>query len=131
MSEAKKIVLIVEDENHLRQALVDKFSREGFSILEAHNGEEGLKIANSSHPDIILLDIIMPRMDGLTMLKTLRQSSEWGEGVPVIILTNLAEDEKINEAVTINEPSYYLIKSDWKLEDVVQKVKDRLSNEDI
>lgn len=126
----KKILVIeeVEDDASLRNVLHDKFSMEGFSVLEAKDGEEGLMIALREHPDLILLDIVMPKMDGLTMMKKLRQADEWGKRVPIILLTNLnADDDKINRAITENEPAYYLVKSDWKIDDLVEKIRERLS----
>jgi len=119
-------VLIVEDEQDMLEALVDKLTREGFDTLEAKNGEEGLERAFKDHPDLILLDIVMPKMDGMTMMKKLREDT-WGESVPIILLTNLsASDDKIIKAMVENEPSYYLVKSDWKIKDVVQKVREQL-----
>lgn len=123
--EDKKVVLIVEDDSHLKNALHDKLTREGFAVLEAKNGKEGLETALREHPALILLDIIMPVMDGMTMLKKLREDP-WGAMARVIILTNLSDMEKTADAVEHN--SYdYLIKSDWKLEDVVEKVRERLN----
>ncbi len=120
------IVEIVEDEVSLRHALHDKFVHEGFSTLEAKNGEEGLQIALRDHPDLILLDLLMPGMDGMTMLKKLRENL-WGKTVPVIILTNLTSDnEQRMRDVTETEPSYYMLKTDWKIEDVITKVKETL-----
>lgn len=120
-------ILIVEDEEDLREAMVDKLTREGFQVNEAKNGEEGLEVALKERPDLILLDIVMPKMDGMTMMKKLRKTNTWGEKVPVILLTNLsASDDKIIKAIVENEPSYYLVKSDWKVGDVVQKVKEEL-----
>ena len=125
MAEQKKI-LIIEDEKPLLQALVEKFGREGFKVLEASNGEDGLAVALKEHPDIILLDIVMPKMDGMTVLKKLRED-EWGKKAPVILLTNLsATGANIIEGIVENEPSYYLVKSDWKIEDVVAKVRETL-----
>ncbi|MFZ2664426.1 MAG: response regulator [Patescibacteria group bacterium] len=125
MTKKSKIVLIVEDEQSLLKALADKFTREGFKILEAKNGKEGLVVASHHHPDLILLDIIMPVMDGMTMLFKLREKV-WCRNVPVILLTNLSEaTERIVEAHRrgVND---YLIKSDWTLEDIVHKVKKKL-----
>lgn len=122
--QAKKI-LIVEDEQDIREALVDKFSREGFAVFEARNGEEGLARAFTEHPDLILLDIVMPVMDGITALNKLRED-EWGKHVPVILLTNLNDDEKVANAMEKGAFGY-LVKSDWKIEDVVTKVKARLA----
>lgn len=120
----KHTILIVEDNLPEMNALQDKFTSEGFSVLEAKNGEEGLEVALREHPDLILLDIIMPVMDGMTMLKKLREDA-WGKNTHVIILTNLDSNEKISEAIELG--SYkYLIKTNWKLEDVVAKVRERL-----
>lgn len=122
MSKNKNILLIVEDDLALLKALISKFTKEGFNIIEAKNGQEGLKLALNKKPDLILLDIVMPRMDGLSMLKELRQD-DWGKKVPVIILTNLSDvDYDIKE----HNVSDYLIKSDWNLQDIVKKVRDRL-----
>jgi DNA-binding response OmpR family regulator len=124
MKNTTKTILIVEDEASLSQALVEKFKSEGFSILEASNGLDGLEKAIEHHPDLILLDIIMPKMDGITMMKKLRVD-RWGEKVPVIVLTNLTDAAKADQA--LKQGAYdFLIKTDWKLEDVVKKVKQKL-----
>lgn len=126
----KKILVIeeVEDEKSLRDVLHDKFKLEGFNVLEAKDGEEGLAIALREHPDIILLDIVMPKMDGLTMMKKLREANEWGKNVPIILLTNLgADDEKIMKSITDNTPAFYLVKANYTIEDLVEKIKERLS----
>jgi len=127
MSNQPRKILIVEDEAALREALVDKLTRESFNVLAAQNGEEGLEIALKEHPDLILLDIIMPKMDGMTMMKKLREDT-WGKDVHIILLTNLsATEEKIIKGIVENEPSYYLVKSDWKIGDVVKKVKEQFA----
>ena len=108
----------------LRYALLDKFTREGFEVLEAKNGLDGLEVAVREQPDVILLDIIMPVMDGMTMLAKLRKDA-WGREAKVIILTNLSDNRKI--ADSMERGTYdYLIKADWKIERVVSKVKDML-----
>lgn len=123
----KKKILVIEDEVSQRKALVDKFTREGFDVLEAKDGKEGLSVALKEQPHIILLDIVMPKMDGMAMLKKLRQENEWGKSVPVILLTNLSsDDDKILKGVSEDLPAYYLVKSDWAIDDVVKKVKERL-----
>src|SRR3989344_7077543 len=126
---SKKILVIeeIEDDASLRNVLHDKFSLEGFSVLEAKDGEEGLTIALREHPDLILLDIVMPKMDGLTMMKKLREANEWGKHVPIILLTNLnADNDRINQAITDNQPAYYLVKSNWSMEELVEKIRERL-----
>lgn len=117
--EKKSRILIVEDETSLRNALCDKLAYEGFVVLEAKNGEEGLAVALHEHPDLILLDIVMPVMDGITMLSKIRIDA-WGKDAKVIVLTNLSD-------IAITHSSYdYLVKSDWKIEDVVARVRERL-----
>ncbi|MFA6193865.1 MAG: response regulator [Parcubacteria group bacterium] len=124
----KKTILIIEDELPMLKALSDKFALEGFEILEAKDGEEGLKAATSKKPDLIILDIFMPVMNGKVMFEKLR-ADEWGKTVPVIILTNLNPDDKTLDALMKNGPSYYFIKSKWKLEELVEKVKKELGTE--
>ena len=117
-------ILIVEDEPTLLTALVDKFAREGFTVLTAENGQNGLKSALKNHPDLILLDIIMPVMDGLTMLNKLREDGQ-DKHTKVILLTNLSDPGKIPESVA-KSVCGYLVKSDWKIEDVVKRVNKEL-----
>lgn len=117
-------ILIVEDETSLRNALVEKFQKEGFIVFSAINGLEGYTIANKEHPAIILLDIVMPKMDGIEMLNKVRKD-DWGAKVPVIILSNYGDEAKISQ--TLEQGVYeYLIKSDWSLEDIVKKVNEKL-----
>ncbi len=125
MQNSKKInLLIVEDDISLMKALAGKFIGEGFDVLEAKNGQEGLDMAMKERPDLILLDIVMPKMDGITMLKALRNDGE-AKDTPVIILSNLTDAAKTVELVESGVADY-LVKSDWSLEDIVKKVKDTL-----
>lgn len=124
MKKTAPTILIVEDEPALLKALVEKFSQENLSVLEASNGQEGLSKAIEEHPDIILLDIIMPVMDGMTMLKKLREDG-WGKTAEVILLTNLSNTEKISSALELGTYDY-LVKTDWKIADLVAKVHERL-----
>ncbi len=127
-TENKQKILIIEDESSMLHSLVEKFEREGFRVFVATNGNQGLAEFRSKQPDLILLDIIMPEMDGLTMLKKLRSESSSGAKVPVILLTNLSPDnEHINNVITQTEPSYYLVKTNWRMEEVVEKVRSVLS----
>lgn len=117
----KKIILIVEDDESMLEALTDKFESSGFDIISAKNGEEGLKLAFEKHPDLILLDIVMPKLDGLSMLKKLKQD-QWGAYAPVMILTNLSDSQKLAEALEIGVVEY-VIKAEVKLSDIIYKVK--------
>lgn len=123
--ENKKIILIVEDEKTLRDALHLKLSKSGFDVIEASNGEEALAFSLDKHPDLILLDLIMPRMDGITMLRLLR-NDDWGKNVPVIILTNIILDENKRKDILDLEPTYYFVKVDIKIEELVNKIKEKL-----
>lgn len=126
----KQKVLVVEDDLPVLRALVDKLEREGFDVISAKDGEEGLKVALSNHPDIILLDILMPILDGSTMLKMLREKNAWGKKVPVILLTNLSNaEQKVMKAVIESEPAYYLVKSNWSMAEVIKRVKETLEKQ--
>jgi len=124
MTKNKKKILVVEDEVSLLQALNLKLEKAGFEVLSAKNGQEGLTTALKEQPDLILLDIVMPVMDGMTMLKKLREDPQAGD-VPIIILTNLTDSEKVSEALA-NQSFDYLVKSDWSLEDVVKRIREKL-----
>lgn len=122
--ENNKTILVVEDEASLRDALLEKLSHEGFEVLHARNGEEGLSAALAKHPDLILLDIMMPKMDGLAALEKLRADA-WGKSVRVIMLTNLSDNEKIAAAMK-SQAFDYLVKSDVKIEEIIEKIKEKL-----
>ncbi len=123
--ETKPKILVIEDDIPVQKVLADKLGAEELDVIVASDGEKGLKMALADHPNLILLDIIMPNMDGMTMLQKLRQD-EWGKDAKVVILTNLADAYKAEEA---NKRGVfdYLVKSDWKLEDLVKMVKDKLN----
>ena len=123
MGEAKKI-LIVEDEAPLLKVLEDRFLQEGFVVFKASDGVQGYKIALENKPDIILLDILLPLVNGLEMLKKVRENEE-GKDIPILILTNLNDLESVKQAME-NQAYDYLVKSDWQLDDLVKKVKERL-----
>lgn len=120
-----KKILIVEDERPLRKAIRSKLEKEGYEVSEAANGLDGVKIAIEEHPDLILLDIVMPVMDGVKMLKELRKD-EWGQEVEVIMLTNLTDAVKEMETFQ-SGVSEYLVKADWKIVDLVKKINQKLS----
>lgn len=126
MEDNKKILIIeeVEDDVNLREALHDRLSREGFTVIDAKNGEEGLEVALSHHPDLILLDILMPKMGGLEMLRKLRKDPT-GKNIPVIIFSNYGNNNNVANAIEL-EANDYLIKSNWTLEEVTEKVKEKL-----
>ncbi|MFA6098694.1 MAG: response regulator [Patescibacteria group bacterium] len=123
MSNSKK-VLLIEDEKSIREALKKAFSGTDLNILEAENGEVGLGLAKLEKPDLILLDIVMPKMHGIDMLDQL-QGQSWGKSIPVIILTNYADDPRVQRAVDAGRVEM-LSKTQCHLNDVVKKVKEKL-----
>ena len=126
MPETKRKILIVEDEASLARALETKLIQAGYTTRIVKNGKEGLAEIKRDKPDLVLLDIIMPVMDGMTMLEELKKDKTIPE-VPVMLLTNLSDSESIAEAM--DGGGYdYLVKSDWSLEDVVKKVKEKLGS---
>lgn len=126
MTDIKKIILVVEDEEPLRMVLRDVLAVEGYGILEAKNGIEGLEMSLREHPDLILLDILMPKMDGLEMLKKLRED-EWGRKAPVIVLTNLSDNEDIAKAVE-EDVFEYFVKTDIKINEVIARIREKIGN---
>ena len=116
----KKKILIVEDEASLSRALKDKFESEGFEVMVAENGAIGLQVALKELPDMILLDIAMPVMDGLEMLKLLKET-ETGKKIKVIILTNYGDMDKFVLAKDLGADDY-LVKADWGMADIVARV---------
>jgi len=122
-------ILVCDDEAPLRHALRDKLTREGFEIEEAEDGEEALVKMKSFKPDLLLLDFVMPRKDGVEVLKAMQKDEEIKD-IKVIMLTNLSDPMKSYEATDAGEGVLtsmdYLVKSDWKLEEVVEKINDKL-----
>lgn len=123
MNNKPHTVLVVEDDLALRTALVTKLQTEGYNVLAAKDGKDGLNQALASKPDMILLDIVMPLMDGLAVAKALSQD-DWGKNANIIILSNLSDNQQIAEAVG-NGVYEYIIKSDKKLEEIVTEIRDR------
>lgn len=114
----QKTVLVIEDEKSLRDAIVEILLVKDIIPLTAKNGKEGIEMALLKRPDLILLDIIMPEMDGITALKKIR-GDEWGVGVPIVILTNLSE----NGGETAYGATHYLVKSNCKIHDIADKIE--------
>jgi len=117
----KNKVLIIEDEPALRELLAKKFQKEGISVLSAADGEAGLRMAIEKKPNLIILDVLLPKMDGITMLSELRKD-QWGRNVPVFVWTNLNGNENIAKALERGVVGY-LIKTDFTLSEITAKIK--------
>jgi CheY-like chemotaxis protein len=120
-----KSVLIIEDDKILRDMYRDKFTVSNFEVTTAENGAEGIKKALELKPDLMLLDIAMPKMDGTTLMEKLRGDS-WGKNVPIIILTNLNIDGNLLDKVIKNHPAYCLMKVGVTPIEVLDKAKELL-----
>jgi DNA-binding response OmpR family regulator len=126
----KILILVVEDEKVLIDTLEEKLVSEGFDVTKAYDGDEGLKLALAEHPDLILLDILMPKVDGLVMLKKLREDS-WGKYANVMILTNVKDTNTIADSMEIElggtgNTYEYIVKTDWSLESIIARIKNKL-----
>ncbi len=117
-------ILIVEDEETLIKVLREKFENENFAVKMAYDGGVALPMAKDFKPDLILLDIILPKKDGLTVLEEIKADPELAS-IPVIMLSNLGEDEKIKKSLSLGAVDY-LIKAQHPINEVVDKVKECL-----
>jgi len=117
-----KKVLIVEDDKDFRFILQINFGKEGFSVVTAENGEQGLSLVEKEKPDLIILDILMPIMDGIEMAKQVKQK---GINIPIVFLTNMSDIDHISQAQEI-VLSDYIIKSDVSVEKIVAVAKTKL-----
>lgn len=117
-----KKILIVEDETPLLDSLKEKFIGEGFNVFTAVDGIEGLEIAKKEKPNLVLIDILLPKKDGVTMAKEIKALNL---GISMIFLTNLSDAEHISDAISVGMVDY-LVKSEWNIDDLVKRVKEKL-----
>lgn len=117
---AKKKILIVEDDSFLVGLYTTKFELEGFETFTAEDGEKGYKTAKEKKPDIILLDILLPKLDGFEVLKKLKKGADT-KSIPVILLTNLSQKNDVQKGLDLGAVDY-LIKAHFMPSEVVSKV---------
>ncbi|NTW26950.1 MAG: response regulator [Candidatus Moranbacteria bacterium] len=122
---ADKKLLIIEDDLVLQKALSEYLIAEGFNVLSAGDGETGVQMALGELPDLILLDIVLPKKDGYTVLTEVR-ANEATKHVPIVLLTNLGSISDVEKAIELGATTY-LVKADYKLEEVMMKVKEILN----
>jgi two-component system alkaline phosphatase synthesis response regulator PhoP len=125
MAEAARRVLLAEDDRFLRRAAESRLRQNGFTVLPAVDGEEALKVARAERPDLILLDLIMPKLQGFEVLKALKQDPATAP-IPVIVLSNLGQDEDLKQAMELGAIAYF-IKAHLSLQDLVQRVAQTLA----
>lgn len=126
---AKKI-LFIEDEMNLQQSLASRLKdekNEQFEMISALDGEIGLRQAREKMPDLIILDLILPKKDGFEVLKELKSDPELGR-IPVIVLTNLEGSRDVERALSLGA-STYLVKANYSLDEMIGKIKKILGNE--
>jgi two-component system, OmpR family, alkaline phosphatase synthesis response regulator PhoP len=121
-----KKILFVEDESALQKTFGEVLMQEGYQVISAMDGEEGLRLAQTEKPDLILLDLVLPKLHGFEVLKKLKEDSST-EDIPVIVLTNLESTGDVEKAVELGATTY-LVKANYDLEDVLKKVKDALGD---
>ena len=124
MTNALKKVLIVEDDKDFLWILRQNFDHQDFSVVYALDGEEGLSLAQKEQPDLMVIDILLPNMDGITMAKKIK---ELGLNPKMIFLTNLHDPQKIGEVMSISADIDYMVKSDVHISTIVERVKNKLS----
>jgi DNA-binding response OmpR family regulator len=125
MAKNKAKILLIEDDSFLLSMYASKFEMENFEVFVANDGEKGLRLAAKELPDIILLDIILPKMDGFEVLRRLREDENL-KNIPVILLTNLSQREDIEKGLDLRAQDY-LIKAHFTPAEVVEKVRETLN----
>ncbi len=116
---AGKRILVVEDERALRQASEIALTRQGYTVLAASGGLEGLELARKELPDLILLDLLMPAPTGLDVLRTLR-AEEWGRSIPVLVVSNSLLQRVVDEVRALG--AEYIVKADVSLKEICLRV---------
>jgi DNA-binding response OmpR family regulator len=119
-----KKILFIEDESALQKTFGEVLTKEGYEMISALDGKTGLRLAKEKKPDLILLDLILPRMHGFDVLKELKED-EKTKDIPIIILTNLENAEDIQKALELGARTY-LVKANYTLEEVIRKVKETI-----
>lgn len=120
----KQKILIIEDDRSLQAALVEALAQEGYEAASAFDGEEGIQKVETGKPDLILLDLILPKKDGYEVLAELKKGPN--KNIPVLILTNLEEIDNVQKALDLGAKTF-MVKSDFSLKDVIEKIRENLS----
>jgi CheY-like chemotaxis protein len=119
-----KKILFIEDEMALQKTFEEIIKGEGYEIISALDGETGLRLAKTQKPDLILLDLILPKIEGIEVLKTLKEDEET-KNIPVIVLTHVEDLEKVEKAMELGVQAY-LVKAEYSLEEIKEKIKQAL-----
>ena len=120
-----KKILFIEDEQALQHAIIQVLTKEKYKTFSAMDGVTGIELARKELPDLILLDLVIPKKDGFAVLAELKNDKETAH-IPVIVLTNLEGNADVERALTLGATTY-LVKTNYKLEEVVEKIKSIIS----
>ncbi len=120
-----KTILFIEDEETLQKTFREAFQND-YGVIPALNGEIGSKLAKTEQPDLILLDLILPRMNGFEVLEKLKKDEET-KNIPVIVLTNLERVEDVDKAIELGATTY-LVKANYSLDEMIAKIKQALED---
>ena len=126
MINEKKTILLVEDDQFISQMYKTKLEGEGYNVNTAFNGEEAVMQIGKNKPDLILLDIMMPKQNGFYVLEKIKENPAWPD-IPVIMLSNMAEFQDINKAIEMGARDY-IVKSQHSIDEVAAKVKKYLGS---
>lgn len=119
-----KTILFIEDESTLQKTFGEVLEQEGYEMISALDGESGLRMAKAKKPDLILLDLILPKIHGFEVLKKIKEDKEIRD-IPIIILTNLEGMKDVDRAIEMGATTY-LVKAQYSLEEVLKKIKQTL-----
>lgn len=119
-----KTILFIEDESVLQKTFREIIVQEGYQMISALDGETGLRVAKEKKPDLILLDLILPKIHGFDVLKKLKEENETRD-IPVIVLTNLEGLEDVEKTLKLGATTY-LVKTNYSLEEILEKIKKAL-----
>jgi len=125
VSDQPRRILLVEDDRFLRRAAETTLKQQGYTVTTAADGEEALRVARSAPLDLILLDLIMPKLNGFQVLNALKQDAPTAH-IPIIILSNLGQDRDVQQAMEAGATAYF-IKADLSLQALVQRVDEALA----
>jgi DNA-binding response OmpR family regulator len=120
MTTAGKRILLVEDDRFLRRACETSLRQRGFTVIAATDGEEGLRLARAEHPDLILLDLLMPKLSGVEVLRALK-ADVGTKAIPVLILSNSSREQDVSEVISLGAVAYW-VKANLSLKELGERV---------
>ena len=115
-------ILVIEDDRLMRESVAGALRAAHFTVIEAEDGEVGLALALEKHPDLVILDVAMPKLDGVSVMRQMR-ADPWGAKALIVLLTSLSDSDFVNKEVLEYKPAYCLKKGSLSLDEVIDRVK--------